>query len=79
MCGLSVKESMAQLYTEELCALAASIWLNYKSDHTQYEKEGWRKLRQGQRAGSCDKHPVLMWQLSERQTSGRDWHEWPRA
>lgn len=41
MCGLSVKESMAQLYTEELCALAASIWLDHKSDHTQYGKEKW--------------------------------------
>lgn len=35
------QESMAQLYTEELCALAACIWPSRKSDHTQYEKEGW--------------------------------------
>lgn len=35
------QESMAQLYTEELCDLAACIWHGHKSDHTQYEEEGW--------------------------------------
>lgn len=43
MCGVC-QESMAQLYTEELFALAVCIWPAHKSDDTQYEEERWANL-----------------------------------
>lgn len=53
------QESIAQLYTKELCNLAACIWRSHKSDQTHYTGGGL--LRRGQRAHSPDQHPGLIW------------------
>ena len=73
------QESMAQLYTEERCTRAACIRPAHKSDCAQSEEEGWANWEKVKGQEVVLNVLGLMWQLSERLASGRDWHGWPEA